>query len=1745
MSTKAKKLVALLVTACMMMSLVPLSAFAAYDYAHNESASSDGYYNIISKNDWDIAPGIKETEIVLNNNAGDRRQVIHLMEADITNPYTRVISSYTNMDTSNYAISTIPEHAAYLENVWGENVVGAMNTCLSWYNTPTYAQDPSRVNEPLGFMMVDGEVYFDHSVGFPTCIIIHKDVNENGETRPASIPKVEMRTINTAADLNGWEEQVIPSSSGYIVKDGVNQSKPSHGTDTAARSVVGVKADGTVVIMMNDGRMAPYSLGMNMYECAEVMIAAGCVYASNCDGGGSSTFMSQRPGRDLEVNCTPCDGSLRQNTHGIMIISTAPATGEFSSAYLSTENDYYVPYSKVTVDAIGLDFSGAQAEIPAESTLTLKDASFGTIENGVFTSNGKTGEVTVEMMYNDSVVGSKTFNIVNPEVVTFSQSSTVIPYGKSIVLDIKATYGEFDVVYTADDFTWSISDETAGTRNGLEFVATNDTSKTKVTVSAKYKHADKGTTKLEISFGKGSEILYNFEDGDISDWLGKDAMVEWAKENTPNSPVLDKQPFGNNFSPSTDSTVFLATAENGKVKNGEYALGVELDYTYSAAHGQWAYNMFFNIGGQTVLRDTANGMNATRLGMWIYIPEELAPGHNLAMQAELYCGSSSTNYARKNTHLVLSTNGKTLTGSTEADIPEDRWVYCYMDLTPYNYVAIQNPYEYTSDRREPQFIRFYTKATEPFKGVLYFDDITLDYSDAVDDRNAPNITELTVNVSGTTMRSFNAKVADFAANNTSGLNYASAKIYVDGVALNGVTASGTTMSAPDASFTPGTHTVTFEIADNMGNVKKQSTTFKVEGTAPVTFSGHNDGNNVPEYDSVYYADINVEDITKIDTVTVDVQLNHANTWELDHMIAAAGFEASYTFNQYHNIASITVKKVGTPDASATTLVSIPVRVWSHNEEASGTAISGFEANSYPLVLVKAEVVAGDIAFADGSKGTFGGSINVATKMTTSVLPSAWHSHTVEAVADKAATCTEDGYTGRTYCAGCASVIDWGTTVAASGHTYTVVGNELVCSCGDKYTVNGLTDMNGNLYYILGGKLVSGWNYVDTANEATTGYYYFGSDYAAVDGVLTIDGYEYTFVDNLLVRGTLVESNGVVQYMWAGKWMTNTWTTIDGYQYYFSSKSAKTGPSTIRGESGTFAFDEKGRLMEGVGIMNIYGRLYYYENGKCKAAGLVKIGDDYYYINANFQPVTGLCWVGKPNTAVTGMTEGEYEFGEDGKMIRKIVKNGPVDGKFYIDGVQQTAYKMVEWEGNFYFIGDGNKLAANTTLYLAEKFTSMVGLPEGNYTFDADGKVVIKNGPVDGRFYIDGVQQKAYQLVEWDGNYYFISDSNKLAMNTTLYLSAKFVAGTKFTEGYYTFDADGKIVIKNGIVDGKYYIDGVLQKAYRMVMIDGDYYFISDSHKLAVNTTLYLGEKFTSMVGLPEGYYTFDSTGKMVVKDGIVDGKYYINGVLQKAYQVVEIDGGYYFISDSHKLAKNCTLYLSEKFTSMVGLPEGNYTFDENGKMVIKNGIVDGKYYINNVLQKAYQIVEIDGGYYFISDSNKLAKNTTLYLSEKFTSKIGLAAGNYTFDENGKMILKNGIVGDAFYINNVMQKAYQVVEWEGSYYFIGDGNKIVKNRSMYILDRYLVKYGFPADTYTFDAEGKMILKNGPVGNKFFINHVQQNAYQLLEWEGDFYFVSDGNLLARNTTLYLGTQYVYGTGLSAGYYTFDSTGKMILN
>ena len=90
----------------------------------------------------------------------------------------------------------------------------------------------------------------------------------------------------------------------------------------------------------------------------------------------------------------------------------------------------------------------------------------------------------------------------------------------------------------------------------------------------------------------------------------------------------------------------------------------------------------------------------------------------------------------------------------------------------------------------------------------------------------------------------------------------------------------------------------------------------------------------------------------------------------------------------------------------------------------------------PVVNIDCDVVYGKVDFTNNTSSAFGGSINVATELTT--ISSPYHIHDAELTElNKDATCTSNGYTGRTYCESCKSVVDWGTVIESSDHSYTV------------------------------------------------------------------------------------------------------------------------------------------------------------------------------------------------------------------------------------------------------------------------------------------------------------------------------------------------------------------------------------------------------------------------------------------------------------------------------------------------------------------------------------------------------------------------------------------------------------------------------------------------------------------------------------------------------------------------------------
>ena len=207
---------------------------------------------------------------------------------------------------------------------------------------------------------------------------------------------------------------------------------------------------------------------MNLYDLALMMKDLGCVDAMNLDGGGSSTFATQREGEandngraGLTLRNRPSDGYERTVSSTIMIISNAAQTGEFDHAVLTPNSDIYTPGSEVKFAASGVDSAGGAAPLP-ESGLSWSVQSgseLGSIDadTGVFTAaEGKTGTVTVALSYNGAVVGTAELELQWPDRLDFTNTSISLDFGETSDLSFNPTYKGRAVNYKDGDFVWSL-----------------------------------------------------------------------------------------------------------------------------------------------------------------------------------------------------------------------------------------------------------------------------------------------------------------------------------------------------------------------------------------------------------------------------------------------------------------------------------------------------------------------------------------------------------------------------------------------------------------------------------------------------------------------------------------------------------------------------------------------------------------------------------------------------------------------------------------------------------------------------------------------------------------------------------------------------------------------------------------------------------------------------------------------------------------------------------------------------------------------------------------------------------------------------------------------------------------------------------------------------------------------------------------------------------------------------------------
>ena len=374
------------------------------------------------------------------------------------------------------------------------------------------------------------------------------------------------------------------------------------------------------------------------------------------------------------------------------------------------------------------------------------------------------------------------------------------------------------------------------------------------------------------------------------------------------------------------------------------------------------------------------------------------------------------------------------------------------------------------------------------------------------------------------------------------------------------------------------------------------------------------------------------------------------------------------------------------------------------------------------------------------------------------------------------------------------------------------------------------------------------------------------------------------------------------------------------------------------ESALFVFDENGVFQKDqCGVYNDNGITRWINNGMLVwHVGLVKDGDDYRYFKRNGMVTSMETYVAKTNDLLKAA---KYTFDAEGKLMKLEGLHEDLNGNlcYYVDYVKNYA-GLVEVDGSFYYIASDLKAVKNCTYYV----TKTNGLkPAGYYTFDADGKMVIKNGLVEENgdlyYYVDGAKTAA-GLIEWDGNYYYIASNLKAVKDAKHYVFADKANGLK-SAGWYWFNADGTMYLE-GIREENgtkyYYKDGVKNYA-GLIEISGDYYYVKSDCSVVCNRSYYV----TKSNGLmPSATYTFGADGKMVIKNGIYreklgDGNeylfYYVNNVRQVGTGLVQLDdGSYIYVRSGANLAVGS--YYVSKTNDL--LPKGTYTFGEDGKMVV-------------------------------------------------------------------------------------------------------------------------------------------------------------------------------------------------------------------
>ena len=1719
-------------------------------------------YHVTSVKQYAIAPDVSERVIITNNTAGNSQTVANVMEVNPSNGRAKIVTGYGNRNPKElgWTLKTTTAQAHLYEQETGLNVVGGVNA--SWFNINT--------GEPSGYLVMNGVVHHDNSSR--AYVAAFDDGSVNVFKEGTTLAQAEA----SQSAKQGKEVKILEAVDALVamVWDGKVVISQSGNGGYYPRTCVGVKEDGTVVLFQADGTMAPRSVGYTAAEEANMMVALGCVAAIQLDEGGSSTYISQREGeRDLTMRNTPAGGGERVISGSILVVSTVAASGEFDHAAITPNAEYYTPNSTIELTASAMDYSGAPAAaLPAGVAFTVSDDSMGTVSEttvsgktatAVFTSSGKTGDVTVNMVSGEKVIGSAVIYIQNPDKLAFASTELGLNYKDVSDLGFKATYQTETVHLKNGDIDWSISDESAGTfANNLFTVTDNVKYSGSPVVTAKFGDL---TASVTLNIGMAPTMIIDGGDDDPWDYSTIGTTVE---------------SFGGMAS---NAVATYHYGGRGGVVKGSVVSDTDEEYADIVRFGHKAVKLEYDWTGLTGTDGACLGLGdnlsvdgtPTALGVWVYIPEGVpVPWLRAQIATSTNGGASWTNA------YINFSNGSAASGEGL----KTGWQYLEADLTQYAGALIRaNSGMLFRAMATTSGIGWYTTdgvkldKSEP-KGWILVDNLCVVYGANNQDVTAPVVSSIQlVNDDGTkteledgmTVNSgdlrFFVTYDDNESTDFFATGVESAYFYFDGSYRGTYTKDILGSTSALMHFSEGMHSITFYLKDGYGNVTRETRYFNVVADDAKMPAVKLDVTGAPTVGSKWKLTLTGSDLTSITALSADISVTRSYPATV---IFPDGVTGTYNYNAAKGLVTVEISGIDhtvfKADRLATVLVDVPTSV------TEGSSINvRVTKGSYGCKQTEGLDISDVNQYAAG----------FSTQLLTYPVEAIYRIQADTAVVGSKATAV-------------VTVIKDGKVAAGVG----VYANDALLGTTDdkgEIDISTLTATQGDV------KLRA----ADAQGNCS-----FQIMLYSYDAVGDEAGTPYNISFNL----TKAQDGKTIT------WMSHPTNSADRAVVELSVNADMSGAEQVTGTTRLISYSSSKQInrVSTVALTGLEdGKTYYFRVGDGSKWSDVDsftvpavAKETNFFLLADIQEEAALEGMGRIAAKLNGAYDFGIQLGDAVDNVRYYNQWNDALGLFAVDGIRNT--DILHVIGNHEADDDGNNsIAAKTVFGVPAPWYSVergdVYIAVLNHTSEKDKlqefaqwlvedaaktdctwKIVVTHVPA---YYTNptggGENYIEYLPTACDAagiDFYFAGNDHSYARTkamkggqvdesgTVYYIcgstggkSYSIVDNKDFHFDIATLDFESVYVDvtanKNEIVVTAYNIDTNGNRTVLDTYQKGVHYCDNDEHTYVYDratdalTCSVCPYETTAAGEMYSGWATDAANGKYMY---FASGKY-VTGVIKIASVIATYfdadgyayDGIYTIDGNACRFEKGLYVGCDTAKVITAGYDGGNVTF-----ILYKDGelVLDGEGRVNDFTIPSAPL------------RNFASKIKSIYIGKEITY-IGkyffpyAAATRLTFEEGSGL---NTIGGGAFEFSSletaiVPQGTERIVAYAFAHIKhmlqleLPDTIKYIDPKAFVETANLtlVVKEGSYAHKWATENNVNFafeyVKKNGPAADGYFyLDDIMQHAYQLIEFEGSYYYISNCHKYTVNKTVYLAKDVLTGTDFQPGYFTFGEDGKMVI-